>query len=59
MKHFIPMKYGDEYDSFTAWKKYLHWCAGERKRIKKMYRKRERRYLKRLRDEPDSYKFDV
>lgn len=43
----IPMKTGDEYDALTRWRKYLNWRAGERKKIKKLYRRRERRQAKR------------
>jgi hypothetical protein len=39
----IPMKSGDEYDALTSWRKVLHWRAGERARIKRHYRRRERR----------------
>lgn len=38
----IPMKTGDEYDALTGWRKVLHWRAGERARIKRLYRRRER-----------------
>ena len=39
----IPMRTGDEYDALTPWRKVLHWRAGERARIKRGYRRRERR----------------
>lgn len=34
---------GDEHDALTRWKKYLHWRAGQRGRIKKKYNRRERK----------------
>lgn len=39
----IRMKAGYEYDAFTRWKKVLRWRAGERKKIKRLYNRRERR----------------
>jgi hypothetical protein len=39
----IPMNTGDEYDALTDWKGYVPWRAGERARIKRRYRRRERR----------------
>jgi hypothetical protein len=42
----IPMKGGDEYDALTRWKKYLHWSPGQRKAIKRGYRRRCRRLAK-------------
>lgn len=39
----IPMKTGDEYDALTKWKNYCTWRAGERAKIKRLYRRRERR----------------
>lgn len=34
---------GDEYDALTRAKKLLNWHTGQRGRIKKQYRRRERR----------------
>lgn len=42
----IPMIDGDEMDALTRWKKYLIWRAGERKRIKTKYNRRERRQMR-------------
>jgi len=39
----IPMSGGDEYDALTQWKNVCYWQSGERKRIKRKYRKRVRR----------------
>jgi hypothetical protein len=39
------MKTGDEYDALTKWKKFLRWRAGQRKKIKRLYNKKERRWL--------------
>ena len=39
----IPMTNGDEYDALTRWRKVLTWRAGERKKIKRRYNRRERR----------------
>lgn len=39
----IPMIDGDEQDALTKWRRYLHWRSGERSRIKRKYRRRERR----------------
>ena len=38
----IPMKTGDEFDALTGWRNVLHWRTGERARIKRAYRRRER-----------------
>jgi hypothetical protein len=43
----IPMKNGDELDALTKWKRWYNWRAGQRKRIKRGYRRRER-HLARL-----------
>ena len=43
----IPMRTGDEYDALTRWRKVLPWRAGERARIKRLYRRRERRTAQR------------
>lgn len=47
MKHLIPCTSGDEYDALSRWAKVLYWRAGERKRIKRSYRRRERQWLRR------------
>lgn len=39
----IPMIDGDEYDALTPWRKYIRWRAGERRRIKRRYNRRDRR----------------
>lgn len=39
----IPMISGDEYDCFTSWRRYRCWHAGQRAKIKRRYRRRERR----------------
>lgn len=54
MKRHIPMKTGDEYDYLTSWKDVMHKRAGQRKKIKRGFNRRERRELKRLNmDLPD------
>jgi hypothetical protein len=47
MGHKIPMGSGDELDAFTRWRRYLHWRPGERARIKRGYRRRERQVARR------------
>jgi hypothetical protein len=42
----IQMISGDEYDALTRAKRFFDWRAGERKRIKRNYRKRERAQAK-------------
>ncbi len=42
----IPLKGGDEQDALTRAKRFLHWRAGERKKIKRRYNKRERRTVR-------------
>jgi|GEM_PF-6083279 len=37
---------GDEVDALTRWRKYLKWRAGERKRVKQKYNRRERKSVK-------------
>ena len=37
-----PVRTADEQDAFTGWRKYLHWRAGELRRIKRAASKRER-----------------
>lgn len=43
-----PLTSGDEYDALTKAKKYHFWRAGDRKKIKKAYHKKERKWLNRL-----------
>lgn len=47
VKHLIPCTSGDEYDALSRWAKVLYWRAGERKCIKRSYRRRERQWLRR------------
>ena len=42
-----PLKTGDEYDALTKWKKFVNFRAGERKKIKQKYNRKERQWLKR------------
>ena len=42
----IPLKTGDEFDAITRHRHRHYWRAGERARIKRAYRKRERRLAK-------------
>lgn len=39
----IPMKSGDEYDALSNWRKVHRLKAGTRARIKRRFRRRERR----------------
>jgi len=43
-----PLTTGDEYDALTKAKKYHNFRSGDRKKIKKIYNKKERRWLDRL-----------
>lgn len=45
MKRRVPMKTGDEYDLLTPWKKWEIYRAGDRKKVKKLFNRRERRFL--------------
>jgi len=47
MRHYEPMKSGDEFDALTWAKRYYRWRAGHRSGIKRRYRQRERRTLNR------------
>lgn len=51
MKGVVPMASGDEYDALTKWRHYLHWHPGQRRRIKRSFRRRARRFLKRIKDQ--------
>lgn len=45
----MPMSTGDEYDALSkGGKKYHLFRAGKRKRIKRLYKKKERRWLDHL-----------
>ena len=46
----IKMISGDEYDALTKWKRHIKWRAGERKRIKRRYNKRDRHKVRSLID---------
>lgn len=48
MRHYAPMRTGDEYDALTRARRFYRWREGDRKRIKRSYRRRERRLLNRL-----------
>jgi diadenosine tetraphosphate (Ap4A) HIT family hydrolase len=47
VRHLIPRINGDEQDAFSGWRHYLRWRPGQRKQIKRAYRRRERQWLKR------------
>ena len=42
----LPLKGGDEYDALSKARKFLHWRAGELKKIKRAYNKRFRKHTK-------------
>jgi len=42
-----PLNTGDEYDALTKFKKFIKFRAGERKKIKQKYNRKERQWLKR------------
>lgn len=42
----VKQKGGDEVDAFTRWKHMLVWKAGERKRIKRKYHRRNRKHAR-------------
>ena len=44
----MPLKTGDEYDALTNAKKYFKFRAGDRKKNKKAYNKKERKWLTRI-----------
>jgi hypothetical protein len=50
MGHRIPLVSGDEYDALTRGRHYLHWKPGDRRKIKRRYRRRERAVGKRQLD---------
>jgi hypothetical protein len=37
------LRNGDEEDALTAWKRYVRWAPGERRRIKRGFNRRQRR----------------
>lgn len=43
MGHREKLKSGDEYDAVTRWRRFLHWRAGQRKRVKRQLARRARR----------------
>ena len=45
-KRKVPMNSGDEYDALTRWRKCVKWGKGEVARIKRKFRRRERRASK-------------
>mgnify|MGYP006076379097 FL=1 len=47
----LPLKGGDEYDALTKSRKFLHWKAGQLKKIKRAYNKRFRKHSKEIYDE--------
>jgi hypothetical protein len=47
----LPLKGGDEYDALSKARKFIHWKAGELKKIKRAYNKRFRKYLKERNDD--------
>ena len=47
----IPMKGGDEYDGLTKARRFLHWKAGQLKKIKRAYNKRFRKQNKEKTDD--------
>ena len=47
----IPMKGGDECDALSKSRKFLHWKAGQLKKIKRAYNKRFRKHLKERTDD--------
>lgn len=48
MRHHAPMINADEYDLFGWGRKFYNWKPGQRRGIKRRYRKRERRRLNRV-----------
>lgn len=42
----IPFKTADEQDALTGWRRYYYWRSGQLARIKRRYRRRERRLAK-------------
>jgi len=47
----LPLKGGDEYDALSKARKFLHWKAGQIKKIKRAYNKRFRKHLKERTDD--------
>jgi hypothetical protein len=46
MGHRGVKKGGDEWDAFTSWRRVLYWQAGELRRIKRRYNKRQRKLVR-------------
>jgi len=44
----MPMRNGDEYDALTSARKHYYWRRGALRRIKRAYRRAERRWLDRM-----------
>ena len=42
----LPFKSGDEQDALTGWRRVIAWRPGQRKRIKRVYRRRVRAYVR-------------
>jgi hypothetical protein len=42
----IPLRGGMEYDALTRWRKFQAWRAGQRKWVKRKFRKRARQMVK-------------
>lgn len=47
----LPLKGGDEYDALSKARKFIHWKAGELKKIKRAYNKRFRKHSKERNDD--------
>jgi hypothetical protein len=47
----LPLKGGDEYDALSKARKFIHWKAGELKKIKRAYNKRFRKHSKERTDD--------
>ena len=47
----LPLKGGDEYDALSKARKFIHWKAGELKKIKRAYNKRFRKHTKERNDD--------
>ena len=55
MSREIPMINAEENEALTKWRHFLHWRAGERKKIKRGYNKRARKFAKFLIGEEGEY----
>lgn len=45
-KRKVRINCGDEQDAFTGWRRYVRWGRGEVAKIKRKFRRRERRTAK-------------